>query len=359
MKLKKIMKIKKIKYLFPVFLLIILATAGAYAQDAFFSQYYHNPLYTNAALTGGFDGKYRVGFNYRSQWYSVTPDVSYTTGNIFFDAKFNIYKNDFFSAGIMIFDDRAGGSTARLGQAQWLAGISYAKHLYHDKYSKTNQYLVFGVQAGIGKMFLDYSGYLFGIQFDKSREEVDETAPVNEPLLSSKAFPDVNLGLMWYISKPGRSFFIAAGVSHVTKPDISLVKGTSYPLYMRYHLFTGGELDISEGIYILPSIYFNVQGPHTLLLGGMNFRIQYHNHYDNAFRVGLWTKYGDGLSGFALNGLIVSTILETKGLEVGLSYDISTGRLANLDNRRGAFEISTIYIWGEKPKRHTVSCPRF
>ena len=353
------MTIKKIKYSLTILLFIIPAISRLSAQDAVFSQYYHNPLYTNAALTGGFNGKYRVGANYRSQWYSVDPLVSFTTGNIFFDAKFNVYKNDFFSAGIMIFDDRAGGSSAHLGQAQWLGSISYAKHLYHDKYSKTNQYLVFGIQAGAGKMFLDYSGFLFGIQFDKSKGEVDETVPVNEPLLGSKAFPDVNLGLMWYISKPGRSFFIAAGASHINKPDISLVEGSGSNLNTRYHIFTGGEFDLFNGIFVLPSAYLNMQGPHTLIMAGTNFRIQYKNYDENAFRIGIWTKYGNGIYGFTWNGIILSTILETQGFEIGLSYDISLSSLSSLDNRRGAFEISTVYVWGEKHKKYTVSCPRF
>ena len=38
------------------------------AQDPHFSQFYASPLTLNPALTGKFDGTFRLAANYRNQW---------------------------------------------------------------------------------------------------------------------------------------------------------------------------------------------------------------------------------------------------------------------------------------------------
>ena len=43
----------------------------ASAQDPNFSQFFASPLTLNPALTGKFDGVYRVAGNYRNQWPTI------------------------------------------------------------------------------------------------------------------------------------------------------------------------------------------------------------------------------------------------------------------------------------------------
>src|SRR5688572_2033205 len=61
-------------------LLACCAMQGVKAQDPHFTQYYVYPSWLNPALTGVFDGDYRVSAIYRSQWGNVasfkTPGVS-------------------------------------------------------------------------------------------------------------------------------------------------------------------------------------------------------------------------------------------------------------------------------------------
>src|SRR5687767_296502 len=56
-------------------LLIVMCFAGTVkAQvDPHFSQYYVYPAWLNPALTGAFDGKYRVSGIYRNQWGNISP----------------------------------------------------------------------------------------------------------------------------------------------------------------------------------------------------------------------------------------------------------------------------------------------
>ncbi|HQU60103.1 MAG TPA: type IX secretion system membrane protein PorP/SprF, partial [Saprospiraceae bacterium] len=54
------------KYLLIIILALTAATISQ-AQDQHFSQFFASPLTLNPALTGTFDGKYRVAFIYRDQ----------------------------------------------------------------------------------------------------------------------------------------------------------------------------------------------------------------------------------------------------------------------------------------------------
>jgi type IX secretion system PorP/SprF family membrane protein len=187
-------------------------------QDAVFSQFYHNPISTNSALTGVFNGKNRVGTIYRNQWYSVEPNASLTTTDLFYDSKINVLKNDFLGIGIMLFDDRAG--LAEIAKTHGYLNLAYSKHLYNNKYRELNQYLVFGAQFGYGVTYLKSSGFLFGSQFDKLSETVDPSLPSGENLLTSKVYPDINTGLVWYYTSRKSTLYLGVAVSHFNSPDI-------------------------------------------------------------------------------------------------------------------------------------------
>src|SRR3546814_13591012 len=57
---------------------------GAFAQDPHLSQYYSSPLFLNPALTGMFNGEFRISGNQKTQWGSITNP--YSTSVASFDA---------------------------------------------------------------------------------------------------------------------------------------------------------------------------------------------------------------------------------------------------------------------------------
>src|SRR5205085_11351308 len=80
---------------------LLLATCfaiGAKAQvDPHFSQYYVYPAWLNPALTGAFDGQYRLSGIYRSQWGNVSSPFS-TPG---LSAEFTTNKNVNIGASVL------------------------------------------------------------------------------------------------------------------------------------------------------------------------------------------------------------------------------------------------------------------
>src|SRR5690242_843896 len=78
--------------------LLLVMKKDVMAQvDPHFSQFYVYPSYLNPALTGVFDGTYRVSGIYRNQWSGITTPFS--TPGVSFDM--NTEKNIGFGASIM------------------------------------------------------------------------------------------------------------------------------------------------------------------------------------------------------------------------------------------------------------------
>src|SRR5687768_18571363 len=87
-------------------LLTCLVKTG-FSQDPNFSQFFVSPLTLNPALTGKFNGDFRVAGNYRDQW----PEISkaYVTSTISFDApilRSRINEYDTWGVGIMAMTDK-------------------------------------------------------------------------------------------------------------------------------------------------------------------------------------------------------------------------------------------------------------
>ena len=326
-------------------------------QDAIYSQFYHNPLSTNSALTGIFNGKARVGTSLRNQWFSITPNSSFNTKSIYGDLRFNVLGDDYFSVGAIILDDNAGIN--KVGNLYGHLSISYSKHLFHDKYSKKTQYLIFGLQVGFGKSYFNDGQFLFGTHFNKFTEKLDKNLLSGETQLVSRLYPNLNAGLMWYFTGRKGSFYLGGNIQHLNRPNISLVEGSTSKLFMRYSLIIGGEIGLDNGFSLLPATNINMQGPFIQTMLGSFVRYEYHKSDRNAFRIGVWTRIANELEGISFTDIVFSTILEFNKLELGLSYDVSISELNKINDFKGAFEISIVYVWGDTPTYQSVNCPRF
>jgi type IX secretion system PorP/SprF family membrane protein len=95
------------------------------AQDPNFSQFFASPLTLNPALTGKFDGVYRVAGNYRNQWPTIYNAFTTATASIDFGImKKRLPDVDQFGIGLMGFTDRAGDGVL----VSNYAGLSVAYH---------------------------------------------------------------------------------------------------------------------------------------------------------------------------------------------------------------------------------------
>ena len=88
----------------------LFLTTSAMAQDIHFSQFGLSPLTLNPALTGAYEGTFRIGGIYRNQWSGIVKSGGYTTPSIYLDAPIvrGFGKNDWLGAGLVVLQDKSG-----------------------------------------------------------------------------------------------------------------------------------------------------------------------------------------------------------------------------------------------------------
>src|SRR5688572_19011555 len=138
-----------------LFLIFICYDNKVQAQvDPHFSQYYVYPSWLNPALTGAFDGKYRVSAIYRNQWGNVSP---FSTPGV--TAEFTTDRN--INVGVSVLSQKAGNGGYNYTTAY--ANVAYTGVKLGRNQAKR---VVFGIQAGVIDRRFDRTKLTFGDQWN-------------------------------------------------------------------------------------------------------------------------------------------------------------------------------------------------
>lgn len=345
----------------PILLLAFLLTLWEQtsAQDPRFSQFYASPWNLNPAMTGLFNGRWRVTANYRDQWSSFLNPVPFRTYAAAFDARFEVGRDDYAAFGIGAMHDEAG--TSKFEQNKVQIGGAFLKQLTGGRYRARN-YLSAGAQLGFGQNSIDWGRLWFTRQFDPSSESPNPTLPNGEPDANANTdvYLDFNAGLLWYMLFGDNGFVYAGGaLHHINAPVISLTGDDQETLYSRWSGHAGGQFPLSDNFSALPGVLVMKQGPSFETDFGLNFRYSNNDLNELAMRAGAWARLGNKLDeGLQMDAITVVGMLEFNRWMLGLSYDITTSSLTAANNSRGAFEISLTYFHpGERRAR--IVCPKF
>lgn len=322
------------------------------AQDPNFSQFFASPLTLNPAMTGKFDGVFRVAGNYRNQWPTI-PDA-YVTKTASVD--FGILKNrladiDQLGVGILAVTDRAGGGVLVTNYAG--LSLAYHKGLDENGYHQIGagfQGTYVNKRVDINKVFFEDQLTPFG--FTGVTSEIFASQQVNV------SYVDINAGILYNGSTNGyNNFYLGASMYHINRPKESF-QGGDYLLNSRVTLQAGGKIPIgSYHNFNISTNYSFQNGAKTLVVGGA-FAYNVNNTDENPTNVfaGAWTR----ISGVASDAIIPYIGLEFNSIHVGYSYDINISDLKIATNSRGGNEISLIYIKKPSdPNAKKLNCPRF
>ncbi len=345
----------------PILAVLFLACLTvATAQDPQFVQFYNSPLQLNPAMTGVHPGKWRAIANYREQWNSILDTRPFRTMSASFDARSRIGRGDFFAYGVTLQQDQAGRSSYQRTTGD--LSLSYLKQLDGSRYRGFDQFLIGGLQVGLGQHSLDYQNLWFSSQFNNTTEQVDQTLASNENINeTSGIYPNINAGLMWYaVMDDNQSFYIGGAVHHVNAPKISFIEADGEEsLDMKWVLHAGGEIPFSHNFSLLPSVAVIGQGKNMLSLYGMNFRYTNRDWKELAIRAGAWGHLSKDFEGSVATPAVTFTaILEMERWNFGISYDVNANKLAPPTNGRGAFELSVIY-YQPATRKEKVRCPKY
>jgi len=318
------------------------------AQDPNFSQFFASPLTLNPALTGKFDGVFRVAGNYRNQW--PTINNAFTTATISMDA--GILRNtipdyDQFGVGIMAFTDKSGNGVL---QNNFLAlSTAYHKALDENGFHQIG----LGFQGTYVNKRLDIASLKFEsmLRADGFTGLMDESFSSNQIKLS---YFDMNLGILYNGTTDGsNNFYLGASMYHVNHPKETFKQG-NYLLDPRVTIQAGGMVPIGEynAFHFSANHSRQANATNTVIGGAYMINVSQDAGNPTNLYLGSWYRFGDAI--------IPYVGLEFGEFQLGASYDVNTSSLKPASNMRGGAEISLIYI-----KKHTdpnakkLNCPKF
>jgi type IX secretion system PorP/SprF family membrane protein len=202
-------------------LFILTATLVSFAQDPNFSQFFVSPLTLNPALTGKFDGVFRVAGNYRNQWPSINN--AFTTYTVSVDGgilRNRIPEFDQFGIGVMAFSDKAGNGVL---QNNYMA-LSTAYHKALDE----NGFHQIGL--GFQGTYVNKRLNVAGLHFEDMLQSNGFTGITSEDFSGKNklnvSYLDVNMGLLYNGTTNGsNNFYLGASMYHVNRPKESFQDG--------------------------------------------------------------------------------------------------------------------------------------
>ena len=341
-----------------VFLITVLSFGKLFSQDRQFTQFYTSPLTLNPALTGVFDGKYRVGAIYRDQWRGLLQQP-YQTFAFGADLRLEPFRSnvskDKVGIGLLFYRDKV--NTLDFSTTQIAISGAYHKALNINN----SQYLSLGFQMGLTQRNINYENLSFQDQWNGidgySLPQV-ERLPEN-----NFGYNDMTVGLNYTVQLENRtSIFAGASFHHLNKPNVAFFKGEEIPkipLFPRYSVQLAMNFPINKAhtIFMSPRLVTTLQGPHLTANVGTNFRVTIDKTYGTALHLGSWVRPVKSKDGYNIDAVVLMGGLEFNNILVGLSYDLNIPTLKNYRRSQNVFEISLIYL-GEYDNDELL-CPSF
>jgi len=333
----------------PYILLYFIAVIAlrSYSQDIHFSQFNASLLNLSPGYTGMFNGDYRIGAVYRSQWNTVP--VSFNTFGLSGERRLKPrqLQKDMIGVGLMLNNDRAGD--ARYGTTQLYASLNY---IYLAK-PDSSLIITLGANAGWCHVGFDYNKMTFDNQFDG--------LAYNKAISSGEQFSwtnvnfvDASVGsVVQYVLNHKHRFTYGLGLQHLTSPIITYQNNNLSRLDFKFTNCLSYSTPIAEKTDLIAEALFTKQGKNYELIPHASLKY-YFNRDDNVAILG-------GLCLRARDAVVVRLGYTNKTMQSGISYDINVSRFNNASNLRGGFEIFVNYIIKLKPgfiarKRY---CPVF
>lgn len=323
-----------IKILTIIISLLFANCSNSKAQDIHFSQFYEVSMLRNPALTGIYNGDYRMGLMYRNQWSSISAPFQTAMASVEFKKQLG-ESQDFLGFGAMAFYDRTG--SINLTTLSGNAAISYNKNLN----SEHGTFLSLGIMAGYLQRNYDPSKMTFGNQYN-SGTGYNPTNPSGENLPNPKVSQmDFGLGIN-YTTNTGAddktNFTIGLAAYHLTRPENNFYGGViGVRQEMRFNANASGNWLINDTWSAQALANVSVQGKYNeIIAGGLVGRKNSESATDDVliFYAGMMFRINDAL--------IPVVKIDYNDLSFGVSYDMNVSKLRAASNIRGGFELSII-----------------
>lgn len=339
-----------------IFLLVLPAVSGR-AQDFHLTHYDAAKIYLNPAMTGMFDGWYRIHANYRTQW-SAVATKPFTTGALAWDMPIKR-----FGIGAELMNNRAGAGNYNVTNLM----ISGAYDLQFDKGNK--HHVAVGFAGGFMQKSLAVSKLVFEEQYTTSNGgSFDPNLPNGETMGGnvSDFLLDVNAGALYYYARESARInpFLGVSAFHINRPAESFM-GTDNVLPVRWVLHFGGRVNLNANWALQPRVLrlWQINDRETVFGLMANY---YHQAYDASFIFGPTLRFSGPMTQQKAD-LLGPLQFDASALELGMkkgaftyrvSYDLNVSSLNPYTNGRGGLEFSVIYVARKSTPVVNPNCPR-
>ena len=331
--------------------------AKAIAQDVHFTQFQAAPLTLNPALTGAFNGMFRVAGIYRDQWRSVTAPFVTISASVDAPIYLEFTGDDFLAAGLQFYNDKAGDGN--LSNTSVLGSVAYHKQLGGGRGNGLpDKTLSLGFQGGYSSKSIDLSKLYFGDEFNGGTFGPGMS---QESLNNRVNYWTLNAGLAWAHSVAERfSYTLGVGANNLNQPREGLERkaNSQVGLGMRYTAQAGAIVGVGERLRLMPAVLYQSQASATELVVGNEFNFALANPEFSS----LSTNVFAGVFYRSSDAIMITGGVEFKGLRFGLSYDYNTSSLKDASKGNGGFELSIRYIMAnplDVAGRRGYPCARF
>ncbi len=358
------------KVRFYVLFALMSAVLTLNAQDFHFSQFYAAPLTLNPALTGNFNGLYRVTGIYRNQWPTLTNSgkTVYSTPSIGVDLSLlrDLLKNrGALGVGLVFLNDQQNAKS--ITNNEILLSVAYNMAFG----AKKRFQLGVGLQGGLMMSKLDMTNLHFDEGYDPDLNY--NSGYSGESLNTKQQMKGLfNAGIfMKYEFVDGMRVYLGYAFNNAShyKQTYILNSLQQYNIPFRNTLHGGFEFDIKDKAVLIPGICYQYAAPakdaetEFGLTAGIHVVKSPDPMKRATFFIGLWDRMNhQNIT------LIPKLGFEYKGFRAGLAYDCALGQQykdAKGSAYRGGFaqgfEITLSFIGDVKvPKEdHYLFNPRY
>ncbi len=314
------------------------------AQDEHFSQFFAIPMHMNPALSGAYEGTYRMTAIYRDQW-NNNLDSPYKTfaagGDTRFKMKFGrLRTDDHFGLGLFFVSDRVPEFQTNTTKVS--AYFSYHKKLG----KKNNSYLAAGTKLGIIQRNINYDNLFFQDQFNQINAFDIPTAENLPP--NNIGVLDISLGLNYYINIDKSSFYLGAAAHHLTQPNISYfsrVTGINPNtdiidnLSRKFVAHASMDRQLSYQVAFQPRIVYQRQQEDNQIDFGTNIEYSFRDR-ETALIIGAWVTFLNDITGSRLDQFTPLVGIQQGLFIFGFSYDIGLRDTFQSEFGLNSFEFS-------------------
>ena len=331
------------------FFLSTLLPSTTLTQDMHWSQFFMTPLWTNPALTGAFQGTWRIGANFRQQWKAIP--IPYNTLSTWADIIIHPAKNKttlakpspYLSLGALFLYDKAG-------QAPLQTTKTYLFLSAHVPLN--NQHILsIGFAPGFVSRALNWTNLTFDQQWTGT--SFDNNLPSGElQRQSSLSYLDLGTGITWSAQLTDElRTWLGLSAYHLNQPRETFIQNNNQ-IAPHWTTLLGAEGKLSPRVALGGSTMFSTQRKARELLAELHLIYIASPQHNLALIPGIIYRWQDAIT--------PTFRIHYQQLTISIAYDLNISTLKTATTYRGGTEIGIIYT-GKLPQRiykQSLPCPR-